>query len=226
MSRLLLPALLAAAAYAVARIFFGYRPPARALDVLAPREAAFLDAAAGALFPAGGAVPPSGSEAGVAAYADRWVGAVPRHIRILVRMLFFLVEHATVFFPAPGGLFGGGMKRFSALSSEQRVAVLDGWHRSRLFPRRIVFTSLRAIVTMGYFSDPGVLRALRLAPYDFPSPVSEADLLYPRIGASPDTIRWTRADLWTSDGTPLDLDGPVHPAYAAPPGAEGAGGRR
>ena len=35
-----------------------------------------------------------------------------------------------------------------------------------------------------------------------------------RIGAHPDTIRLTEADLWKSDGTPLDLDGPIHPDYA------------
>ncbi len=80
---------------------------------------------------------------------------------------------------------------------------------------RIVFTSLRAILTMGYFAAPPVLRALQLAPYDIPTPVTEADLLYPPIGKGRDAIRWTRADLTPpSDGQPLDLDGPLHPAYA------------
>jgi hypothetical protein len=135
-----------------------------------------------------------------------------------VRLLFFLVEHATIVFPAPGGL--SGMRRFSSLSEAQRVAALDGWQRSRLFPRRLVFTSLRAIATMGYFSSPAVLRALDLAPRAIPTPVCEADLLYPRIGAHPDTIRKTRADLTPpSDGTPLPSDAPLHPCYAAPAGA-------
>ena len=53
-----------------------------------------------------------------------------------------------------------GWRRFSALDAERRGAVLEGWRRSRWFARRLVFTSLRAIVTQAYFADPAVLRAL------------------------------------------------------------------
>jgi hypothetical protein len=67
---------------------------------------------------------------------------------------------------------------------------------------------------MGYLGHPVAMRAVRLAPFDFPSPVCEADLLYPRVGQAPETIRFTEADLWASDGTPLRADGPVHPDYA------------
>jgi hypothetical protein len=67
---------------------------------------------------------------------------------------------------------------------------------------------------MGYLGHPIAMRALNVAPYDFPSPVCEADLLYPRIGAHPDTIVFSEADLSVSDGSPLDLDGPVHPDFA------------
>jgi hypothetical protein len=217
MSAVAVLALLAALGYALARVFAGHPAPAQPLHVLAPREAAFLDAAADALFPAGGPVPPSGREAGVALYADRWLAVVPTHIRVLVRLLLFLVEHATLVFPAPGGL--AGMRRFSSLSEAQRVAALDGWQRSRLFPRRLVFTSLRAIATMGYFASPAVLRALDLAPRAIPTPVCEADLLFPRVGEPSSAIRRTRADLTPpSDGTPLPLDAPLHPAFAPPSG--------
>jgi hypothetical protein len=129
-----------------------------------------------------------------------------------MRLLFFLVEHATLVAPAPGW---GGWRRFSSLSPEQRIAALDGWRTSRHFARRLVFTSLRAILTMGYFSHPPVLRQLRVAPLAIETPVCEADLLYPPIGRSPEAIRWSAADLTPpSDGTPVDLDGPLHPAYA------------
>ncbi len=206
---------LAALGYAVVRIFAGYATPARPAAVLSRRELGFLDAAADTLFPAGGAIPLSGREAGVPAYVDRYVEAVPRRMRILMRLLFFLVEHATVFFPAPGGISGGGMRRFSALDQAQREVALADWQRSRFFPRRLVFTSLRAILTMGYFASPPVLRALRLAPLAIETPVCEADLLYPRIGERPESIRFTAADLTPpSDGTPLDLDGPLHAVYA------------
>jgi hypothetical protein len=132
-------------------------------------------------------------------------------MRSLMHLLFFLVEHATIFFPAPGPR---GWRRFSSLTADQRAEVLEGWRTSRLFPRRLVFASLRAILTMGYFAFPPVLRQLGLAPYQLSTPVCEADLWYPRIGASRSSLRLTRADLTPpSEGKPIPLDAPLHPAY-------------
>src|SRR5208337_1838842 len=192
---LLALALAVAASYALSRIFLGYPRPASRPVWLSRRELAVVDAAAETLFPLGGAIPLSGREAQIPAFVDSYVAAVPRNLRILMRMLLFLVEHATVFFPASGGLLGGAMRRFSCLSPEQRVAALTGWEHSSLFARRLVFTSLRAILTMGYLSSPGVLRALGLAPREIPTPICEADLLYPRVGALPSTIALRAADL-------------------------------
>ncbi len=202
----------AAGGYAAGRVALGYPEPAARYVRLARHEAAFVSAAAEALFPRGGAVEPSGLDAGVPAYVDRYLGDVPPRIRFLIRCLFLLFEHATFVVRAPGR---GGMRRFSSLRPEQQAAVLERWRRARFFPMRLVFTSLRAIFTMGYFAAPSVLRALRLAPYDVRTPVAEADLLYPPIGKGPEAIRWTRADLTPpSDGTPIDIHGPLHPAYA------------
>ena len=145
---------LAALGYALLRIFAGYAAPARPAAVLSRRELGFLNAAADTLFPPGGAIPLSGREAGVPAYVDRYVEAVPRRMRLLMRLLFFLVEHATVFFPAPGGMLGGGMRRFSALDQVGREAALAGWQKSDLFPRRLVFTSLRSLSAMLSWASP------------------------------------------------------------------------
>ena len=183
-------------------------------------EVAVVEAAADTLFPPGGEIPPSGSEAGVAAFLDRYLDAVPPAVRRLMRLLLVLVEHGTLLFPAPGW---NGFRRFSALSEAQRVAVLDGWRRSRLFPRRLVFTSLRALLAMGYLADPRVLRALDLAPRDIEPGVVEADLLYPPVGRGREAIRWTAADL-TPPGTrpPLGPDTPLHPDYRGPTPVAGA----
>jgi hypothetical protein len=207
--------LVAASGYALSRIFFGYpRPPSRLVS-LSRAELAVVDAVAETLFPAGGPIPWSGRDTGTAAFVDAYVAAVPRKLRILMRMLFFLVEHATVLFPAPGGLLGGGMRRFSGLSFEQRVAALGGWEGSTLFARRLVFASLRAVLTMGYLSSPAVLRVLGLAPREIPTPICEADLLYPRVGTQPSTIALRAKDLTPpSDGTPLGPIGPVRADYA------------
>ena len=204
-----------AAAYGLARVFAGYPRPAAARRVLAPREVAFLDAAAQATFPPGGAVPPSGRDADVPSYTDRWRDVLHPRIRLLVRLLFFLVEHATLFFPAPAPR---GWRRFSSLSSEQQAAALEGWRDSRLFPRRLVFASLRAILAMAYFAHPPVLRQLGLAPLAIETPVCEADLLYPPIGRGRDAIAYGPSDLTPpSEGVPLDPGGPLHPRFAEPP---------
>ncbi len=203
--------LLALAAWGLARVFLGYPGTARPMRRLSRREVATVTAAAEATFPPGGAIEPSGSDADVAGYLDRMLDVSQPRIRLQIHLLLFLVEHATLFFPAPGW---DGFRRYSSLSFDQRVAALDGWAESRIFVRRLVFTSLRALFTLAYFAHPPVLRQLRLAPYAIESPVCEADLLYPRIGALPETIAYTSDDLSKSDGVPIDLDGPLHPAYA------------
>ena len=199
------------------RVFFGY--PGPGVGVLARREAAFVAAAAEAMFPPGGTLGPSGIDAGIVGFVARYLAAVPPRVRLLMRALFFLTEHVTLVFWAPAPR---GWRRFSSLSPGQRVALLEGWQRSGFFALRLVFMSLRAILTMGYFADPRVLRELRLAPYEIPTPVLDADLLYPPIGCPRSEIRH-RADDRTppSDGTPLALDGPLHPAYRSDDGVAG-----
>ena len=212
-----------AVAFVIRRVFLGYPSAPKRFAVITRRDAVFLEAAAEAMFPAGGAIPLSGREADLPSYVDGILGLLPRHLRFQIRALFLLVEQATLVFPPPGPR---RFRRFSALRPEQRVAVLEGWTESRLFARRLAFTALRAVLTMGYLGHPVVLRHLRLAPYDLATPVCEADLLYPRVGAHPDSIAFTRADLTpASDGTPLALDGPLHPAFAGAhcrPAAPGA----
>src|SRR5262245_12753422 len=194
------------------RVFAGHPRAGTHYRHLARREVAFLNAAGDATFPRGGPIPASGSDADVAGYVDRWLAASTPRIRALMHLLFFLVEHSTLLAPAPGW---GGWRRFSSLSPEQRIAALDGWRTSRHFARRIVCAPLAAILTLGSFSPPPVLRQLRLAPLSIETPVCEADLLYPPIGRPPEAIRFGPADLTPpSDGTPVDLDGPLHPAYA------------
>lgn len=193
--------------YAGARVFLGH-PPAQGFRVLARREVAFLNAASDAIYPPGAGLP-SGSEARVPESLDAYLEIVPPRMRRLMRLLFLLVEHATLLFPAPGSR---GFRRFSSLEPEQREAALDGWRTSRLFPRRLVFASLRALLTNAYVADPGVLRGLGLTPFAIEPPVCEADLLYPPIGRPPAAIRHV-ATTPPSDGTPLDPGAPRHPAY-------------
>jgi hypothetical protein len=203
-------ALLAAAV--VLRVAWGYPRPARAYRCLMRGEAAFLTGAAAAMFPRGGAITPSGTDADLTGYVDRLMTVSHPRIRLLLHLLFFLVEHATLVFAAPGRR---GRRRFSSLAEDQQVAALDGWAESALFARRLVFNSLRATLTLGYFGYPPVLRQLGLAPFQIDPPIVEADLYYPAIGKSRDTIPYTREDL-TPPGAlpPLALDSKIHPDYA------------
>jgi hypothetical protein len=203
-----------AALLAARRVWAGYPPPAVPSRVLARRELGALSAAADAVFPAGGAISASGSDAEVAERTDNWLAEITVSMRVLVRLLLFLVEHATLFLPAPGR---GGFRRFSSLAPEQRDAVLRGWAGSGLAPRRLVFQSLRAVLTMSYLSDPSVLRELGLAPRDVEPGYCEADLLFPPIGHGPEAIRVEPADLRDVEApAQLACDAPLDPRYVAP----------
>jgi hypothetical protein len=199
------------------RVFGGYPAAEAGVHRLSRREAAFIASAAETLFPRGGAVPPSGSDAGVAAWCDRWLAVLPSGTRVLVRALFALMEHATLVFPASGW---DGWRRFSALDAVRRAELLERWRTSSWFPRRLVFTSLRAIVTQAYFADPAVLRTLGLAPREIEAPRHIADALYPPIGAargaiaiSPDSVEVHGPLDRPPAGEPLGPHGPVHPDY-------------
>ena len=111
------------------RVACRYPRPAGRYGALMRGEAAFIASVAEATFPPGGAIPESGLDADIPGYVDRLILASHPRIRLLIHLLIFLVEHATLIFPAPGR---GGMRRFSALKGDQQVAVLDAWSNSSL----------------------------------------------------------------------------------------------
>lgn len=207
------PGLLALAllAWAVLRFAAGYGRRDPALIQLSAREYALVRCAAEAAFPPGGPIPLSGIDARIPEHIDRYLAALPARNRVLIRLLFVLIEHATLLFKAPGW---DGFRRFSALSLEQRMAVLEGWARSPIQLRRLVFQGLRAVLTMGYFACPAVLRAIGLAPLAIETPVVDADLLYPPIGQPRSAIRFGVEDrARTVARLPLDPHGPLHPGF-------------
>jgi hypothetical protein len=204
------------------RVLAGY-PQARArFSNLGRGEVAFLDAAAETMFPDGGAIPLSGREADLPGYLDDYFVGLPSHLCLQIRALFLLFEHATLVFPAPGS---GGRRRFSSLSNEQRGAVFEGWQSSRLFLRRLPFSALRAVLTMGYLGHPAAMRHLKVAPLWIDTPVCEADLLYPPVGESREAIALGPEDITPpSTGVPLDFEGPLHPDYQPVVSASADGG--
>jgi choline dehydrogenase-like flavoprotein len=57
--------------------------------------------------------------------------------------------------PVMGAIGGGGLKRFSAMSREQRERLLQSWADSRLPQRRAVFQALRKAALLFYYVVPG-----------------------------------------------------------------------
>ena len=75
--------------------------------------------------------------------------------------------------------------------------------------------ALRAVLVLGYLGHPANLRDLGVAPFDIEPGVSNAELLFPRIGGLVSSIGFTEEDLTDPAALgPLDPHGPRHRAYA------------
>ena len=158
-----LPWLLAAIAAAilglllVRALFLGYPQAALAKATLSRQEQAIVSACADALFPPGGPIPVSGTEAGMVGYLDTYLGRLPRVPRVLVRLLFVSIELGPwVFGPRPA--------RFTRLRPVERIAVLRAMARSSMYFRRLSFISLRTMMTLGYLAHPEVARRMHIVP--------------------------------------------------------------
>jgi hypothetical protein len=193
------------------RVFAGYPLPPPGLAVLHRGEAAFIQAAAEVLFPEGAGLPVVGPDAHLPLYVDHHLAALPRTQRLQIRALLLLCEHLPLVAPAPQA---GGRDRFSALPPTARIAVLERIAGHADLRVRLLFTALRAVLALGYLGHPANLRELGLAPFEIAPAVSDAELLFPRVGALPMSIRFGEADR-TDPRTlaPLDPNGPRHRAY-------------
>jgi hypothetical protein len=137
-------------------VFLGY--PAPLLEdaaVLSRKEQAIVAAVADALFPPGGPIPLSGTEAGLVRYMDQALAQYPRHTLFLTRLLFAFLEHGPWIF--------GFSPRFTRLSREQRVRAMDRMAKSPVYLRRIAFLSIRMLMCMGYLANDDVKRSIGLA---------------------------------------------------------------
>ena len=146
-------AALAAAALLVAGFTLGYPPPTTATDVLSAKEQAIVRACADAMFPSGGVAPASGTEAGVVEYFAATLREGPRATGVLIRLLLRFVEHGPWLF---------GSRRLTRQSPEARVRTLAAWEASPIYFLRLSFTSLRALIAMGYVANAAVSRDLGL----------------------------------------------------------------
>ena len=148
-------ALLALGALLVRGLYLGYPAPRVPLRWLSRKEQAILAAAADALFPAGGPIPLSGTEAGALPYLDAYVGRVDASQRALMRLLFRAVEHGP-------WLLGPRFARFTRLDPPARIAFLRRLAKSDRYLLRVVFLTLRLMLTMAYLANAEVARRMRM----------------------------------------------------------------
>lgn len=208
-------ALFALAVFAVAfgrRLAVGYPAPPSGLRVLHRGEVALIQSAAEVLFPDAARLPVVGVAAGLPSYVDRHLAALPTSQRLQIRALLLAIEHVPFLVPAPGP---GGRDRFSSQGATARLAVLERIANHPTQGFRLLFAALRAVLALGYLGHPENLQALGLAPFELENGVSDAELLFPRIGALPMSIRFGEADRTSPEAMgPVDPHGPRHPAYA------------
>ena len=202
------------------RGFAGYPPAPAGLAVLHRGEAAFVEAVAEVLFPGGGGLAISGIEAQLPQYVDRHLAALPRAQRVQIRLLLHAVEHVTLVLP---GDEPGGRRRFSSLSAASRIALLERMASHRYGVLRLFVTALRSVLVLAYLGHPANLQGLGLAPFEIEPAVSDAELLFPRVGGLPSSVALVEADR-TDDvpRPPLDPNGPRHRAYARAAGGTAA----
>lgn len=118
---------------------------------LSADEAAFLDAVADAIFPAGGEPALSGREARVARYVDAVLTGLAPTQRDLLRVGLHALDALAL---AEAGAF------FSALGAEQAGAVLKGWLAGVDPNLRGLAQSVYVFVGMAYLAHPDVAPVL------------------------------------------------------------------
>jgi hypothetical protein len=154
----LVPVALALALAWLARgVFLGYPTKGVPTRNLSRKEQAILAAAADALFPPGGPIPLSGTDAGAIPYLDAYVGRVDRTQRALMRLLFQAVEHGP-------WLLGPRLSRFTRLGVADRIVYMRKLAKSDLYFLRVIFLSLRVMLTMAYLANDEVARRMRIEP--------------------------------------------------------------
>ncbi len=119
---------------------------------LGSRPQALITAVADAFFPPAGPIPLSGSDAGILGYFERYLDRTEPLQRTMIRLLVAFIELGPL-------AFGPRRVPFTRLTQEERIRSLEGMFASRIYFRRVAFTSIRALMTMAYLANEEVARA-------------------------------------------------------------------
>jgi len=120
-----------------------YAPPTRRMQFLSRKEYAIVNQAAVRIL---GLPSEEGPRIGV--FIDDLLANLPPTTQGQARLMLRVVEHGT-------HLFDLKAKRFTRLSPAAQDIYLEGWMRSSLGARRIVFRALKALAALGYYAQQG-----------------------------------------------------------------------
>ncbi|MCB9662973.1 MAG: hypothetical protein H6732_02590 [Alphaproteobacteria bacterium] len=111
-----------------------------------------LEALAEALFPEGDPAVPGFETTELVPRMEAYVDSLPPSQRPLVALLFVAVDRLAPLL-APLG------PRLGRRPPARRLAVVEGWRGSRIWPLRVLGNAVKASLSMIYFSHPAVFEA-------------------------------------------------------------------
>lgn len=129
--------------------------PFRLIDhpTFRPRIAKLIEAVGDRMFPTGGAIPYSAQDVDLTDYMLDFLGKIPVDKSNMLCVLMLGYEFG---FPV---MLGKGL-RFTRMSDEKQLAMLESLHDSSLYPFRILNLCMRMFMTFGYLADERVLEEM------------------------------------------------------------------
>lgn len=153
-----------------------YSPAARPLRFLTSKELAVVTLAAVRILGL-----PDDEREGIGVFIDGLLADLPPTSQAQARLMLRVVEHGT-------HLFDLKPKRFTRLSAADQDRYLEGWMRSTLGARRIIFRALKTLAALGWYAQeaafeeigydgPWIGRRSETATFEYEEPESLAAIL-------------------------------------------------
>jgi len=125
-----------------------YDPTSRSLRFLTRKEFAVVTQAAVRILGL-----PDDEREGIGFFIDELLATLPPTSQGQARLMLRVVEHGT-------HLFDLKAKRFTRLAPVDQDAYLQGWMRSTLGARRVIFRALKTLAALGYYAQSGSWEAV------------------------------------------------------------------
>lgn len=129
--------------------------------IFTAREHKVLQALAERLFPRDPRFPVSGADLDFAPAIERFFANVGPSVTNNLKRAIFVFDRGAHFSRLTH-------RSFRRLKPEDQDAYVRAWAESSLYPRRLLFTGLKMVLTMVYTSHPGVERAVGYDPTGSP----------------------------------------------------------